>query len=491
MVRVWRFAARNLRLCPRGTVTLLIGGQNRLPTLLDYLTKLRIKMNAPSPIKSFSVYGLFGTHDVHIPFNENIKVLIGENGLGKTQVLNIFYYTLTQNFFRLSEFNFNSVKLVFSKGASIEIQKENVIKLVKTLYKHPMLEDIIKDIGFSRFELLRSKFIESKGDWRRMDEKFLGLKTGRKYPPHHVFRVLDDFEMLNKELKLGSHLEDCRRKIKSEIGSLETLYFPTFRRVEEDLHNLGYDEDNLLDKEDTVIHFGMDDVSKKFRSIENKIDRLLKEGFSKISSEIISQLVKGFSDTDNGWLDKIDENDIEIILARAGKQLPESDKNGIRDIVMNKNINNPSLSYFLKKLIEIYEKQKELDNSVKAFKDICNNYLIGKKVFYDESAIKVCIKSDLTNKEIPLNQLSSGEKQIVSMFSKVYLSEKERFIVLFDEPELSLSMTWQKQLLPDVLNSKKCDFLLAVTHSPFIFDNELDQYAIGLSEYIKPSKNIA
>jgi len=51
-------------------------------------------------------------------------------------------------------------------------------------------------------------------------------------------------------------------------------------------------------------------------------------------------------------------------------------------------------------------------------------------------------------------------------------------------------MTWQKQLLPDIINSKKCDFLLAVTHSPFIFDNELDMYAVGLNEYIKPIKDV-
>ena len=72
-------------------------------------------------------------------------------------------------------------------------------------------------------------------------------------------------------------------------------------------------------------------------------------------------------------------------------------------------------------------------------------------------------------------------------FSKIYLSEaSKRFIVLFDEPELSLSIVWQKQLLPDIINSEKCEFMLAVTHSPFIFDNELDKYAVGLNEYIKP-----
>ena len=86
-----------------------------------------------------------------------------------------------------------------------------------------------------------------------------------------------------------------------------------------------------------------------------------------------------------------------------------------------------------------------------------------------------------------LSKLSSGEKQIISLFAKIYLSDYKSYIILFDEPELSLSMIWQKQLLPDILDSKKCNFLLAVTHSPFIFDNELDQYAVGLSEYVSGS----
>ncbi|MFO0140714.1 MAG: ATP-binding protein, partial [Aphanizomenon sp.] len=71
------------------------------------------KMNT-SNIKSFSVYGLFGTDDIHIPFDENIKILVGENGIGKTQVLNLFYYTLTRNFFRLDEFSFDQLILEFN-----------------------------------------------------------------------------------------------------------------------------------------------------------------------------------------------------------------------------------------------------------------------------------------------------------------------------------------------------------------------------------------
>ena len=73
--------------------------------------------------------------------------------------------------------------------------------------------------------------------------------------------------------------------------------------------------------------------------------------------------------------------------------------------------------------------------------------------------------------------LSSGEKQIVSLFSRLYLEHEKNCILLIDEPELSISMRWQKMLLPDIIRSKNCSLLLAVTHSPFIFENEFDNDA--------------
>lgn len=86
--------------------------------------------------------------------------------------------------------------------------------------------------------------------------------------------------------------------------------------------------------------------------------------------------------------------------------------------------------------------------------------------------------------EVLLNQLSSGEKQIVSIFSQIYLNIDTRFLILIDEPEMSLSLFWQENFLPDLLASGKCDFLMAVTHSPFIFGEKLKQYTVGINEFL-------
>jgi ABC-type transport system involved in cytochrome c biogenesis ATPase subunit len=86
--------------------------------------------------------------------------------------------------------------------------------------------------------------------------------------------------------------------------------------------------------------------------------------------------------------------------------------------------------------------------------------------------------------EIGLSDLSSGEKQIVSLFSHLYLSGRDRYFVLIDEPELSLSVPWQKRFLVDIKKGTFCAGLVATTHSPFIYDNELRPFAHAIGEYI-------
>lgn len=83
-------------------------------------------------------------------------------------------------------------------------------------------------------------------------------------------------------------------------------------------------------------------------------------------------------------------------------------------------------------------------------------------------------------KEIPIEKLSSGEKQIV--FRGSFLLKDQQIIkgaiVLIDEPEISLHPKWQlkildfyKNLLKDE-NNEQTSQLIISTHSPFILHNE-------------------
>ena len=52
-----------------------------------------------------------------------------------------------------------------------------------------------------------------------------------------------------------------------------------------------------------------------------------------------------------------------------------------------------------------------------------------------------------------------------------YSTELERLIVLLDEPELSLSVSWQKTLVRDLASTGRCSALISATHSPFIVES--------------------
>jgi predicted ATP-binding protein involved in virulence len=449
-------------------------------------------------LKSFSIKKLFGTTDVMIPFEDTAKILIGVNGLGKTQVLNMLYCALTQKNEKLIEYVFDSFTIEFGDNSKASIYKSDI---KKRLTDHPIIKTIVEQIGITQFLQLYNIASNAKDisfalrvypSARRIIEN--SNVTVRMI--EEAVKVMEMTEFDKKESLSTYNSKKNQELIENHLKSYEILYFPTYRRIEEDFRNWGYDETKfgINDEDNRLLHFSMEDVKKRFITVTQSIDKLSKDGFAKISSEILSQFVEGLPIIDKNVLNSINSNDIDIILARVGNQLTVGDKNRIQKMVFNKEIQEKDyyLVYFLQKLVSIYKQQRVLDQSIKKFRDTCNKYLINKKLIYEESSVEIYIQLEQNSDRLALDQLSLGEKQIISIFSKIYLAPNEsRFIVLFDEPELSIAIDWQQNLLPDILKSGKCDFLLAATHSPFIFDNDLDKYAIGLNMYFKPSKPLA
>ena len=122
---------------------------------------------------------------------------------------------------------------------------------------------------------------------------------------------------------------------------------------------------------------------------------------------------------------------------------------------------------------------------IKAFVNVCNRYLVDKQFVYHDNSVEIEIILTKNNRPITLEKLSAGEKQIISIFSRLYLTVSPKNIVIFDEPELSISIEWQQMLLPDVVNCPQCQGIIAATHSPFIFNNDLNVKTVDLNEYIE------
>lgn len=67
-----------------------------------------------------------------------------------------------------------------------------------------------------------------------------------------------------------------------------------------------------------------------------------------------------------------------------------------------------------------------------------------------------------------LYQLSSGEKQMLIILLKVLLQDNQPYILLLDEPEISMHLSWQVDLIDNIQKlNENCQVIIA-THSPSI-----------------------
>lgn len=121
----------------------------------------------------------------------------------------------------------------------------------------------------------------------------------------------------------------------------------------------------------------------------------------------------------------------------------------------------------------IIDNVNTIESEVESYINICQSFLYNKKLIMNkDSKGNIDIKILDDDSIIRENDLSDGEKQILSIFSKLYFKEKKDIILLIDEPEISLNINWQKELIPSIVKSGKCSLIVATTHSPFIFQNE-------------------
>jgi predicted ATPase len=453
------------------------------------------ELSNSSNLKSFSINGLFGYKDVKIPFDKQAAIFIAENGSGKTTILNALYYSISCKFHKLRTIEFNSIALEFNSGNSITIDRSDlddfehddhfrIISLVKSCL--PPRE-------ISKFESLLS-YGNVKDVPQRIIVRELMKVCQENDVPAKYFNLIEEAILTRKRSnspKQKNNSDKAIQIIKKNLNR-SILYFPTYRRIEEDLNSLGYREERFEnfsfgDGDGKLIQFGMNDVINRFKEIKDDITDSSLNIFSKLTGEMLTQFVDGTKITED-MLNSIKPETLNIVFSRVGeKNISTADKERIEQLVNSGAIKDPQhtqLVHFLSKLVYLYEQQKEKDDSINQFATICNKYLNKKRIVYDETTVDISVVQTRDNSSIDMRNLSSGEKQIISLFSKIYLESTEEFILLFDEPELSLSIEWQRLLLPDIMNSGKCKLLLAVTHSPFIFDNELDLNANDLDMFV-------
>lgn len=85
---------------------------------------------------------------------------------------------------------------------------------------------------------------------------------------------------------------------------------------------------------------------------------------------------------------------------------------------------------------------------------------------------------------VPWHSFSKGEKTLLALMLTVYLYGKTADFV-FDEPDLSLHMEWQKMLLPAFLSLAPSAKFIISTHSPAMVFNTSSEQVINMARYHK------
>lgn len=130
----------------------------------------------------------------------------------------------------------------------------------------------------------------------------------------------------------------------------------------------------------------------------------------------------------------------------------------------------PSLMYYRMSMLDASaDKQIKVRERLDKFCDVVNALFkdTGKRIEIEGN--KFIINSN--GRFLSSNDLSSGEKQMLLLLLRVFLLEEKESVVLIDEPENSLDISWQYKLIDLLVKLNQNAQFFITTHSPSIFGN--------------------
>lgn len=454
--------------------------------IADILNRLKGKndfgehLNMTS-FKSIEIEGLFGKYDYSIEFNDDINIWVSENGQGKTTILNLIVALLNGDEKLIAATDFKKISIQIGNEKYKFIKEDITFKKIDYRKAERLFVELDRylpskmsmqifnkfrmksHIDIDEIEYLLRKHMRFY-DWNSLDGDFHNERDYR-----YILKELNDLKKVN----FGKELFKIKKSKQEEV-----LFYPTYRRIEISEDRI-FQTNSRENKPTDYVKFGMKDVEESISKLMAKMSEDANNSYIEMNGAIISDLLSGESVQElSKNSSRIDKHKVEVVINRIGKERIEHLER-LNDFV-NGSLDNPNqdfLKFYLDRLVKIYDSQKAIDDKLSKFAAVCNKYLEpNKKITYDEALLSLNVYNSHGDK-IEFSQLSSGEKQIVSIFSRVYLDVTSTCIMIIDEPELSLSIEWQKNLLEDIYKSGKVGLMIVTTHSPFIYKNDYRKYA--------------
>ncbi len=165
-----------------------------------------------------------------------------------------------------------------------------------------------------------------------------------------------------------------------------------------------------------------------------------------------------------------------INLKKVLEQVEKTEDEGF-DILYITNLNQfQKIKELIKEFEDFETKTKRYYRSLKEYLDTINLFLkdSAKELYFDKNTSKLKFrildkKGKIIEENREISNLSSGEKQILILFTYIKFNSEFGKMFIIDEPELSLHPKWQENFLDSIkaIMPKNTQLLFA-THSPSI-----------------------
>lgn len=424
-------------------------------------------------LSEYSIKNLYGLYNHSLKFNEgeSIAILHGPNGVGKTALLRSVNYLFNSDFSSLSKIPFGSLYAKLSDNTEIfvtrtGVTKEQLLRHSKDLHK--ILIEIKKEnkitasLAFSERQL-QPEFLPP---WIVMSEdgKYMDERSG-SFLPEEIFLGSTNLKQRVKEKR--------NRDIATQILGQVKVHFVETNRLYR-----SYSDSAWKRKKEKEVVASVDECAKHLVGL---IGTALKD-YGKRSQELDQSFPHRFISEP---VAPMSLDDLKNRLNDLALQLKKLREIGLLDAEGIQPFDTESLDQVEKSKLEIMNLYvRDSERKLSVFDNISSRIQVlleGLNSKFKNKNIRLSKERGLIaigphDLDLALDELSSGEQHEIVLLYELLFKVTPNTLVLIDEPELSLHMTWQKSFLPELLSiSREIGFSsILATHSPFIVGDRDD-----------------